>query len=153
MKHWFAKIAGAAGAALLCIAFAACTPSAGMGNARAELLESDGTCLVIRVTEGDMDKNLYDVLCIFEQNGEITFDGTQSEYGFYLTSLNGVEADAENYWALYTTLGTLDGVSYSDASYGTWEYDGRTLASASYGVSGLPLVEGELYALIRTSVA
>ena len=79
-------------------------------------------------------------------------DGSESEYGFYLTSLNGREATDEYYWAVYTTLGILDGVEYSNAAWGTWEYGGETLASASYGVSGLPLVEGELYALVWTAI-
>ena len=64
-----------------------------------------------------------------------------------------MEATDDHYWAVYTTLGTLDGTSYSDAQWGTWEYEGNTLASASYGVSGLPMIEGEYYALVWTAVA
>ena len=145
-------IAGAACAALMCI-MAACAPSANIGQARAQLLASDETRVVVSVTAGDETKSLYDVLSDFAQRGEISMEGSTSEYGFYITSVNGTASDAEHFWAVYTTLGTYDGVSYSDAQYGTWEYEGRELASASYGVSGLPLVEGELYALVFTSIS
>ena len=62
--------------------------------------------------------------------------------------LNGTDADEGHYWAVYTSLETLDGVAYSDPSYGTWEYKNKQLFGASYGVSGLPLVAGEWYALV-----
>ena len=41
-----------------------------------------------------------------------------------------------------------DGVVYADPEYGTFEHGGKTLASASYGASQLPCVEGYTYALV-----
>ena len=137
---------------LCTVLLAGCIPAAGIGGAKAELLANDETCVVIRVTEGDASKSLYDMLVVFDEAGDIAIGGSDSEYEYYLTSLNGTEADNEHYWAVYTTLGELDGVSYSNAEYGTWEYEGETLASASYGVSGLPLAEDALFAIVWTSL-
>ena len=150
MRTYF--VAGTLAAAMLCGALIGCAQAADTGDAEFRLVANDETCVVIAADKSDTDRSLYDALAFFATSGEITMDGSESEYGFYLTSLNGREATDEYYWAVYTTLGILDGVEYSNAAWGTWEYGGETLASASYGVSGLPLVEGELYALVWTVI-
>lgn len=150
MRNFF--VVGALAAALMCGALIGCAQAADKGDAEFRLVANDETCVVIAADKSDTDRSLYDALAFFATSGEITMDGSESEYGFYLTSLNGRAATDEYYWAVYTTLGTLDGVEYSNAAWGTWEYGGETLASASYGVSGLPLVEGELYALVWTAI-
>lgn len=150
MRTFF--VAGTLAAAMLCGALIGCAQAADTGDAEFRLVANDETCVVIAADKSDTDRSLYDALAFFATSGEITMDGSESEYGFYLTSLNGREATDEYYWAVYTTLGILDGVEYSNAAWGTWEYGGETLASASYGVSGLPLVEGELYALVWTAI-
>lgn len=153
MKHMrIFFVAGALAATLMCGALIGCAQAADKGDAEFRLVANDETCVVIAADKSDTDRSLYDALAFFATSGEITMDGSESEYGFYLTSLNGREATDEYYWAVYTTLGILDGVEYSNAAWGTWEYGGETLASASYGVSGLPLVEGELYALVWTAI-
>lgn len=154
MKQFKGLIAAAAASAVLvCGAlFSACAQDSSIGAAKAEVRASDAERVVIEVTEGDTSKSLYDALTVFQEEEKLTFSGSESEYGFYITSVNGVEAAGDSYWAVYTTLGTLDGTSYSDAQWGTFEYEGKTLASASYGVSGLPLVEGEYYALVWTAM-
>lgn len=153
MKHMrIFFVAGALAAALMCGALIGCAQAADKGDAEFRLVANDETCVVIAADKSDADRSLYDALAFFATSGEITMDGSESEYGFYLTSLNGREATDEYYWAVYTTLGILDGVEYSNAAWGTWEYGGETLASASYGVSGLPLIEGELYALVWTAI-
>ena len=155
MRTYF--VAGTLAAAMLCGALIGCAQAADTGDAEFRLVANDETCVVIAADKSDTDRSLYDALAFFATSGEITMDGSESEYGFYLTSLNGVAATNENYWAVYTTLGTYEGVSYSDATWGTIEHSDAlgntyTLASASYGVSGLPLVEGELYALVWTAI-
>lgn len=154
MKHFRTLVAAAAAAVLLCGAlFAGCAGGGAAGTSDAELLVSDGTRVVVRANAGDGTQSLYSVLEAMQKENKLTFAGSESEYGYYITSVNGVEATDDHYWAVYTTLGTLDGTSYSDAQWGTWEYEGNTLASASYGVSGLPMIEGEYYALVWTAVA
>lgn len=153
MKHMrIFFVVGALAVALMCGALIGCAQAADKGDAEFRLVANDETCVVIAADKSDTDRSLYDALAFFATSGEITMDGSESEYGFYLTSLNGREATDEYYWAVYTTLGILDGVEYSNAAWGTWEYGGETLASASYGVSGLPLIEGELYALVWTAI-
>lgn len=153
MKHMrIFFVVGALAAALMCGALIGCAQAADKGDAEFRLVANDETCVVIAADKSDTDRSLYDALAFFATSGEISMDGSESEYGFYLTSLNGREATDEYYWAVYTTLGILDGVEYSNAAWGTWEYGGETLASASYGVSGLPLIEGELYALVWTAI-
>lgn len=154
MKQFKGLVAAAAASAVLvCGAlFSACAQDSSIGAAKAEVLASDAERVVIEVTEGDTSKSLYDALTVFQEEEKLTFSGSESEYGYYITSVNGVAAAGDSYWAVYTTLGTLDGASYSDAQWGTFEYEGKTLASASYGVSGLPLVEGEYYALVWTTM-
>ncbi len=124
-----------------------CGSAAGSGSVEASGPDS----LVIKA--GETSGTLYDLMVSLQEAGELEFSGSESEYGFFVESVNGTSADpsANQYWAVYTTLGELDGVVYSSSEFGTYDYDGKTLASASYGVSGLPAVEGELYALVLES--
>lgn len=157
MRTFF--VAGTLAAAMLCGALSGCAPNDAGGERGFEvrLYESSQTQVLVRVMETEDGKSMYDALVALQADGRLTFDGSESTYGFYIMSVNGVAATNENYWAVYTTLGTYEGVSYSDATWGTIEHSdalGNTyaLASASYGVSGLPLVEGELYALVWTAI-
>lgn len=157
MRTFF--VAGTLAAAMLCGALSGCAPNDAGGERGFEvrLYESSQTQVLVRVMETEDGKSMYDALVALQADGRLTFDGGESTYGFYITSVNGVAATNENYWAVYTTLGTYEGVSYSDATWGTIEHSDAlgntyTLASASYGVSGLPLVEGELYALVWTAI-
>ena len=157
MRTFF--VSGTLAAAMLCGALSGCAPNDAGGERgfEVQLYESSQTQVLVRVMETEDGKSMYDALVALQADGRLTFDGGESTYGFYITSVNGVAATNENYWAVYTTLGTYEGVSYSDATWGTIEHSDAlgntyTLASASYGVSGLPLVEGELYALVWTAI-
>ena len=160
MKHMrIFFVAGALAAALMCGALSGCAPNDAGGERGFEvrLYESSQTQVLVRVMETEDGKSMYDALVALQADGRLTFDGSESTYGFYITSVNGVAATSDNYWGVYTTLGMYEGVSYSDATWGTIEHSDAlgntyTLASASYGVSGLPLVEGELYALVWTAI-
>ncbi len=96
--------------------------------------------------------SLYDYMCALRDSGELQFEAQESTYGYYITSVEGVaevtETSSGYSWMIYTDLYELDGVNYSEPEYGTWEYDGKTLNSASYGISYLPAVEGYTYALV-----
>lgn len=120
-------------------------------SAGASVLESSDKLAVIEAnaTSGSLEE----AMAALKEAGELTYEGSESEYGFYLTSVNGYIPDeaANEYWAIYTTLGEYEGVEYSSSEYGTCEYDGKTCASASYGISGLPMVEGEIYVLAVAS--
>ena len=113
----------------------------------AVVLESSDKFVVIEAnaTGGSLEE----AMAALKETGALTYEGSESEYGFYLTSVNGYtpDDDANEYWAVYTTLGEYDGVEYSNSEYGTYDYNGKTCASASYGVSGIPMIEGELYVI------
>ena len=67
-------------------------------------------------------ENLYDAL---EDVPEVTLDGYESDYGFYITAVNGIVADYEAdgaYWSIYV-----------NGEYG------------SYGVDSQPITEGDTY--------
>jgi hypothetical protein len=59
-----------------------------------------------------------------------------------LISLNGREAKAADneYWMIYTSDS-----EYGSSEWGTYEYDGKTLKSASKGLDDLLVKEGEIY--------
>ena len=113
----------------------------------ASVLESSDKLAVIQASS--TGGSLEEAMSALKEAGALTYEGSEGDYGFYLTSVNGYTPDAENneYWAIYTTLGEYGGVEYSNSEYGTYEYDGKTCAGASYGISGIPLVEGEIYVL------
>lgn len=103
---------------------------------------------VLTLTDKTSLKDYMDVLA---KNGELVFGGSEGDYGFYIESVYGKKAEGNNFWAVYTDLTQLGGVSYSDEQFGTFTYGDKTLYSASYGVSGLPCVNGYTYALVYSS--
>lgn len=117
----------------------------------AAVLEGSDKLVVIEASS--TGGSLEEAMSALKEAGKLTYDGSEGEYGFYINSVNGYTPNAESneYWAVYTTLGEYEGVEYSTADYGTYDYDGKTLASASYGISGLPLVKGEIYVLVVES--
>ena len=107
---------------------------------------------VMTITE---KSSMYDYMCALKDDGFLSFEGSDGDYGFYVTSVMGVtskvvSSTANSYsgwdWAVYTTVTELDGVIYSGDESTT--IDGITLYKASYGVSGVPCIEGESYALV-----
>lgn len=164
-KAIFAALAAAA----VCVAASflpACTEGAGGGNggtgpedgvqidatvdfaAYAAFTASDE---VLQLTDTTSVKDYIDALA---DSGKIDVVGYESTFGYYITSVNGVaeRTDASGTsgysWMVYTNFTEEDGVTYADPAYGTFEYGDVTLASASYGVSQLPCVEGYVYALV-----
>ena len=111
----------------------------------------DGERVVLRAEETDTSASLFDALAALQEKGELRFSYEAGEYGAFLTQINGHTAAGNEFWAVYTTLGEYGGVRYSDEAYGTYHYGETQLASASYGVSSLPLVEGMLYAVALSS--
>ena len=132
----------AASLSLTMLLFAAC----GGEKGKAAVKESGRQLLVLEgVKSGG---SVADALESLKKDGALTYGGTVDGLGgVFITSVNGYTADSENheFWAIFTTLEEYEGVFYSSTEFGTYEYGGVTLGSAYYGVSGLPLVQGELY--------
>ena len=128
-----------------CTAFSACGEDDWVS---ATLLESDTTHVVIQAAQ--TKGSLYDAMQDIKSRpgpGNFSFDGTGGKDDFFITVLNGRALQGREYWAIYTSLGEYGGVSYSSAEYGTFDYKGTVCAMASYGCSGLPLVEGCYYVI------
>ena len=124
----------------------ACTGNDAPSSGAFSLSTSDKLVVIKASATGG---SLEEAMSTLKEMGMLTYEGSESEYGFFLTSVNGYTPDAENneYWAIYTTLGEYEGVEYSNSEYGTYNYEGKTCSSASYGISGIPVVEGEVYVI------
>ncbi|MGN0814403.1 MAG: hypothetical protein ACI4MH_04135 [Candidatus Coproplasma sp.] len=147
--------------ALAVCALAAVLAFAGCGKSTVKFITADdgkAENAIFTVEKGlielDDDTSVADYIAALKDNGELDYTAEDSTYGLFITSVNGVENVTDEggthgwSWAIFTNLTELDGVIYSSADYGTYQADGVTLYSASYGVSGLPCVEGYVYALV-----
>lgn len=112
-----------------------------------------GTTEVLR--EHD-EYSLYDYMTALKIKNQLAFDGSDSQYGFNVTSVNGKAAESGatsgTYWAVFISFKTLDGdaaVYASDET--TYAYGTATLYYANFGVSGIPYVNGATYALVLQS--
>lgn len=153
MKKLLALIITVA-SAIAVIAFAGC----GSGNIK-KVDINDNESYVFTATSDVMtitdDTTVYDYLIALKNNGEIEIEGSDTGFGYYITSVNGTaEVISSDYsegtsWAVYLDFKTIegdDGIYAND--YSTCEYKGTTLYYASVGVSSLPCIEGHTYALV-----
>lgn len=153
-KKFFSFIASLVAACSLC-AFVACGGPGIVSTGEKVVFTADAKTL--EYAEGTVVKDYYitviDYLLVLQERGGLEFEGYEGEWGYYITSVNGTKEDETHFWLVYTDLVTVggDGVIYSDPSFGTYEYNGKTLNSASYGVSALPCLEGYTYALVYSS--
>ena len=115
----------------------------------------NGHAIVYAFTADNSEGSMLDFMNKLKTAGDLTFEGSDGEYGYFITSVLGVgskvvTSTANSYsgwdWAVYTTVTTIDGVTYSGTE--NFEYCGIKFYKASYGVSGIPCVEGESYALV-----
>ena len=94
-----------------------------------------------------------DYMDALKADGKLSYEGYDGDYGYYITEVLGVKeaygTSSMYYWAVYTSFTTIDGTIYA-TDYSTFDYNGIKLYSASYGVSGLPCVDGATYALVYT---
>ena len=154
MKKLLTALLAALSAVAICI-FAGCAKD-GENVKRVEINDYSSVILVASndVLKLDGDTSLKDYLDALKSKGELDFDGSNGDYGYFLSSLDGKDnevistAPYEGYsWMIYIDFLTLDGVPYA-SDYAVCEYNGQTLYSASYGVSGIPCVEGHTYAFV-----
>lgn len=135
--------------ALVCFASCDDTKNPDDLTSSAKVIKNDEKTFAFTASsDADGTKFVYDYLVSFQDNGVMTFSASSSEYGYYIESVNGTTADSsKEYWALYTSVTTVDGVAYSTTEYGSYEIEGKKLGSANYGVSSLPVFAGETYVL------
>lgn len=110
--------------------------------------KNESTLLVVKANETKMI-SFFDVLKELAEDKTITLDWSDSEYGAYINSINGTVPDAtkNEYWALYTTLVTVEGdeTVYSTSEWGSYDYNGTVCGMANVGASSLPMAEGCYY--------
>ncbi len=115
----------------------------------------NGHAIVYAFTADTDEGSMLDCINALKSAGDLTFEGSDGEYGYYITSVLGIgsktiSSTANSYsgwdWAVYTTVTTVDGVTYSGTQ--SFTYNGITFYKASYGVSGIPCVSGASYALV-----
>ena len=106
------------------------------------------------VTELTAETSLKNYLDALAAKGELVYDGTEGAYGYFITSVFGIAGQSSDdgssgySWMIYTDYTGEGDEVYADPAFGTFVYGGKTLASASYGVSLLPCEEGYTYALV-----
>ncbi|MBQ8374142.1 MAG: hypothetical protein IJX98_01035 [Clostridia bacterium] len=101
-------------------------------------VEKQENVVAITVTELSGDYKLDEVMTVLQEKGELTFTVADGA----ITSIDGVE-NAANWnpcWMCYTSDGEL-----SNADWGTYEWKGETLGSATLGATALPVIEGGVY--------
>ena len=99
-------------------------------------------------TTGKNLSTLQDLMDYLSQNEDFSYIAS----GSFLTSVNGREADASSneFWAIYTDLKIGD-LPYYDSTWGTIEVNGVNYASASKGITELPLNKDTVYVLSLSS--
>lgn len=112
---------------------------------------ANGHTIVYAFTADCDEGSMLDYMNGLKSAGEITFEESDG----FITSVLGVtsktiSSTASSYsgwnWMIYTTVTTVDGVIYSGTE--SFSYNGITFYKAAYGVSGIPCVSGESYALV-----
>ena len=146
MKKFLSLIFVLAAVTLSC-AFSACDKN----TVGAELVEADGNIAVIRATRTDTSKSLADAMEYLKDKGKLEYTAETGAYGLQILSVNGYTPQNNEFWAVYTTLGEFEGLSYSDSTWGVFDYGDITCNSAAFGVSQMPLVKDELYILAVSS--
>ena len=131
-----------------------------VGCGTTQVKDLDDTSIIIvptsSIAEIDGDTTLEDYIITLKGAGELTFEGENSGYGLFITSMNGKENEvisstansSEGYsWTVYIDFLTVDGVIYAGDSE-TVVHDGITLYKAIYGVSAIPCLENHTYAFV-----
>ena len=84
-----------------------------------------GSAMTFTYTVHTDGKYLIDVMNEMKESEMFTFETQDSQYGAYVTSINGKEADSSHYWAIYV-----------NDDYG------------QYGISEQPVNDGDAYAFV-----
>ena len=96
---------------------------------------------VMTITE---ETTLYDYMTALKEQGKLDFTAEDGSYGKFLSSVNGVSNGVGNNpcWMIYS-----DDEQYTNNEWGQTEIDGKVYASATLGISDLPVKEGATYVL------
>ncbi len=115
------------------------------GETKAVSLEQvTQTLVVMKVTETEENATALSALTKLKNDGLIDFVAIDSQYGAYITSINGKEEISSGNSGYSWTLYTSD-TEFSSTEFGTVEYNGVTYGQASLGASSLVVKKGHYY--------
>lgn len=105
---------------------------------------AEGDYVVIVAEDVAADTTLLSYMETLQEDGKLTFESQDSDYGAYVTSINGKEQESSmtsGYsWMLYTS----DSENAS-TDFASFEYEGEVYGQASLGASSLIVKEGAYY--------
>ena len=87
----------------------------------------------------EADDTLEDYMDYLEEKGKLDYE----EEDGMIISINGKKNTLNSYWMIYTS-----DENYSNSQWGTYEYKGKTLGSATLGATALPLNKDATYVLV-----
>ena len=143
-------------------AFAGCKkeydPDGGGENYVLKTTIDEQKCIIFTASKDVMNigysTSVADYLNALKSKNYLNFISSTSDYGLYITSMDGTanvdNPDFTGYsWMFYIDFLTLEGDNAEYASnFATFLYEGKTLYSSNNGVSGTPCVEGHTYAFV-----
>ena len=94
---------------------------------------------VERAYKMESGDTLEDYMDYLEDKGKIEYE----EEDGMIVSINGKKNTFNSYWMIYT-----DDENYSNSAWGTYEYKGKVLGSATLGATALPLNEKATYVFV-----
>lgn len=112
-----------------CFSFASCNKEAKPVIITADSSVAEGTTLLVYMEE-------------LQESGKLTFTVQNG----MVTSLNGTKNGTNSYWMLYTS-----DENNANTAWGSFDYEGETLGSATLGVADILIVAGETYAWVYQS--
>ncbi|MGN0805908.1 MAG: hypothetical protein ACI4MC_02620 [Candidatus Coproplasma sp.] len=130
-KRWLALLLFAA-MAVFGVIFVACNKSNVDAN------DERVAITVVNATEGE---TLAEYMEGLQENGELTFTVSNG----MVTAINGVSQTTNIYWMLYTS-----DTDNANTAWGTYEYDGQQLGSATLGAETLTVKDGCVYVWVYT---
>ena len=115
------------------------------GETKAVTLEKvTETMVVMKVTQAEENATALSALTKLKEEGAIEFVSVDSQFGAYVTSINGKEETSSGNsgysWMLYTS-----DPEFSSTEFGKIEYDGAEYGQAALGASSLIVKEGHYY--------
>ena len=87
----------------------------------------------------EVEDTLEDYMDYLEDKGKLDYE----EEDGMIISINGKANTLNSYWMIYTS-----DENYSNSQWGTYEFKGKTLGSATLGATALPLNKDATYVLV-----
>ena len=132
----------------------------GCGTTKTNKLDETSISIVFvassSIVEIDENTTLEDYIVALRDKGDISFEGENSGFGLFITSMDGKANEvisstpnsSEGYsWTVYIDFTVLDGVIYAGDSE-TVVYNETTLYKANWGISAIPCLENHTYAFV-----